>query len=125
MAGENHCNKYNSCYLICLSSLEEESWWRLTPDHPMCQSDCSKAQGTSGLSRSKHLCRRSAGSLGEGIGHFAQTGIGTAGIQLNFGLLLAIGPIGNTQFGVTPDGSPVFTRDIGTTEIYALTVKWP
>lgn len=52
----------------------------------MCQSDFSKAQGTSGLSRSKHLCRRSAGSLGEGSGHFAQTEIGTAEIQLNFGL---------------------------------------
>jgi hypothetical protein len=40
-------------------------------------------------------------------------------------VLLAIGPSGNTQFGVAPDGSPVFTRDTGTTEIYALTVKWP
>jgi DNA-binding winged helix-turn-helix (wHTH) protein/Tol biopolymer transport system component len=30
-----------------------------------------------------------------------------------------------TQLNVTPDGSPVFTRDIGTQEIYALTVKWP
>jgi hypothetical protein len=40
-------------------------------------------------------------------------------------VFLAIGPSGNTQFGVAPDGSPVFTRDIGTTEIYALTVKWP
>jgi hypothetical protein len=41
------------------------------------------------------------------------------------GLALALGPGGNTQFGVAPDGSPVFTRDIGTREIYALTVKWP
>ena len=32
---------------------------------------------------------------------------------------------GNTQITVAPDGSPVFTRDIGTQEIYALTVKWP
>lgn len=32
---------------------------------------------------------------------------------------------GNTQISVAPDGSPVFTRDIGTQEIYALTVKWP
>jgi hypothetical protein len=40
-------------------------------------------------------------------------------------VFLAIGPSGNTQFGVASDGSPVFTRDIGTTEIYALTVKWP
>jgi eukaryotic-like serine/threonine-protein kinase len=37
----------------------------------------------------------------------------------------AIGPDGNTQIGVAPDGSAVFTRDIGTQEIYALTVKWP
>jgi dipeptidyl aminopeptidase/acylaminoacyl peptidase len=32
---------------------------------------------------------------------------------------------GSTQISVAPDGSPVFTRDIGTEEIYALTVKWP
>jgi hypothetical protein len=30
-----------------------------------------------------------------------------------------------TEVGVAPDGSPVFTRDIGTQEIYALTVRWP
>ncbi len=30
-----------------------------------------------------------------------------------------------TQINVAPDGSPVFTRDIGTQELYALTVKWP
>jgi len=30
-----------------------------------------------------------------------------------------------TQISVTADGSPVFTRDIGTQEIYALAVKWP
>ena len=36
-----------------------------------------------------------------------------------------IGPDGNTQISVAPDGSAVFTRDIGTQEIYALTVKWP
>jgi serine/threonine protein kinase len=30
-----------------------------------------------------------------------------------------------TQVDVAPDGSPVFTRNIGTQEIYALTVKWP
>ena len=30
-----------------------------------------------------------------------------------------------TQVGFTPDASPVFTRDIGTQEIYALSVKWP
>jgi hypothetical protein len=31
----------------------------------------------------------------------------------------------NTQIDVAPDGSPVFTRDIGTQEIYALNVRWP
>jgi hypothetical protein len=36
-----------------------------------------------------------------------------------------LGPVGNTQVSVAPDGSAVFTRDIGTQEIYALTVKWP
>jgi hypothetical protein len=40
-------------------------------------------------------------------------------------LPLAIGPDSNTQVSVAPDGSPVFTRDIGTQEIYALSVKWP
>jgi Tol biopolymer transport system component len=30
-----------------------------------------------------------------------------------------------TNIGVAPDGSPVFTRDIGTQEIYALNIKWP
>jgi dipeptidyl aminopeptidase/acylaminoacyl peptidase len=30
-----------------------------------------------------------------------------------------------TYLSVAPDGSPVFTRDIGTQEIYALSVKWP
>jgi hypothetical protein len=30
-----------------------------------------------------------------------------------------------TQIDVAPDGSPVFTRDIGTQEIYALNVRWP
>jgi Tol biopolymer transport system component/tRNA A-37 threonylcarbamoyl transferase component Bud32 len=37
----------------------------------------------------------------------------------------ATGPDGNTQISVAPDGSPVFTRDIGTQEIYTLTLKWP
>jgi serine/threonine protein kinase/WD40 repeat protein len=32
---------------------------------------------------------------------------------------------GDAGLSVAPDGSPVFTRDIGTQEIYALTVKWP
>lgn len=30
----------------------------------------------------------------------------------------------STQISVAPDGSPVFTRDLGTQEIYSLTVKW-
>ncbi len=30
-----------------------------------------------------------------------------------------------TQLDVAPDGSPVFARDIGTQEIYALHVRWP
>ncbi len=33
--------------------------------------------------------------------------------------------LGNTQLNVAPDNSPVLTRDIGTQEVYALTVKWP
>jgi DNA-binding winged helix-turn-helix (wHTH) protein/WD40 repeat protein len=37
----------------------------------------------------------------------------------------ALGPDGNTQISVAPDGAPVFTRDVGTEEIYALTLKWP
>ena len=41
------------------------------------------------------------------------------------GLHRATGPGGNTEISVAPDGSAVFTRDIGTQEIYALTVKWP
>jgi hypothetical protein len=41
------------------------------------------------------------------------------------GLHRAVGPGGNTELSVAPDGSAVFTRDIGTQEIYALTVKWP
>jgi Tol biopolymer transport system component len=41
------------------------------------------------------------------------------------GLHRATGPAGNTEISVAPDGSAVFTRDIGTQEIYALRVKWP
>ena len=40
------------------------------------------------------------------------------------GLRRALGPDGNTQISVAPDGSPIFTRDIGTQEVYALSVKW-
>jgi hypothetical protein len=32
---------------------------------------------------------------------------------------------GNTQISVAPDGSPVFTRDTGYQEIYALNIRWP
>jgi Tol biopolymer transport system component len=31
----------------------------------------------------------------------------------------------NTQISVAPDGSAIFTRDVGTQEVYALSVKWP
>ena len=41
------------------------------------------------------------------------------------GLRLAHGPDNGTQISVAPDGSPLFTLDVGTQEIYALTVKWP
>jgi len=41
------------------------------------------------------------------------------------GLSLARGPDSNSQISVAPDGSPLFTRQIGTEEIYSLTVKWP
>ena len=34
-------------------------------------------------------------------------------------------PYTSSQVSVAPDGSPLFTRDIGTQEIYALSVKWP
>jgi Tol biopolymer transport system component len=37
----------------------------------------------------------------------------------------AVGPDQNTQISVAPDGSAIFTRDVGTQEIYALTLKWP
>jgi eukaryotic-like serine/threonine-protein kinase len=40
------------------------------------------------------------------------------------GLHRATGPGGNTEISVAPDGSPVFTRDIGSQEIYALALKW-
>ena len=41
------------------------------------------------------------------------------------GLHRALGPGGGTELGIAPDGSPVFTRNIGSQEIYALTVRWP
>lgn len=33
--------------------------------------------------------------------------------------------VGNTQLSVAPDNSALVTRDIGTQEIYAISVKWP
>ena len=30
-----------------------------------------------------------------------------------------------TQFKVAPDGSPIFTRDTGYQELYALNIRWP
>ena len=39
-------------------------------------------------------------------------------------LPLATGPDGKTQISVAPEGSLVITHDIGTQEIYSLTVKW-
>jgi Tol biopolymer transport system component len=33
--------------------------------------------------------------------------------------------VGRVRLNVAPDGSPVFTRDIGSQEIYALSVHWP
>jgi Tol biopolymer transport system component len=32
---------------------------------------------------------------------------------------------GDTQVNVAPDGSPIFTRDTGYQEIYALNIRWP
>jgi WD40 repeat protein len=37
----------------------------------------------------------------------------------------ALDPGGNTQISVAPDGSAIFTRDVGTQEVYALTLKRP
>jgi len=34
-------------------------------------------------------------------------------------------PYTSAQVSVAPDGSSLFTRDTGTQEIYALSVKWP
>jgi hypothetical protein len=31
----------------------------------------------------------------------------------------------DTRFNVAPDGSPIFTRDTGYQEIYALNIRWP
>jgi serine/threonine protein kinase len=41
------------------------------------------------------------------------------------GLRRVVDVFGATQINVAPDGSPLFTRDIGTQEIYALDIKWP
>jgi hypothetical protein len=34
-------------------------------------------------------------------------------------------PYESTEINVAPDGSALFTRDVGTQEVYALSVKWP
>ena len=41
------------------------------------------------------------------------------------GLRRVVDSFFGTQVGAAPDGSVLLTRDIGTQEIYALTVKWP
>jgi DNA-binding winged helix-turn-helix (wHTH) protein/Tol biopolymer transport system component len=38
---------------------------------------------------------------------------------------LAPGSLGYTQMSVAQDGSPVLTYEVGTQEVYALSVKWP
>ena len=35
-----------------------------------------------------------------------------------------VGFFGGTQVDVAPDGSPIFTRDVGNREIYALKIRW-
>jgi Tol biopolymer transport system component len=37
----------------------------------------------------------------------------------------AVDSIEETQISIAPDGSAIFTRDIGSQEIYALNVRWP
>jgi eukaryotic-like serine/threonine-protein kinase len=41
------------------------------------------------------------------------------------GLRRVIDPYSGTQVGITPEGSLLLTRDVGTQEIYALDVTWP
>lgn len=41
------------------------------------------------------------------------------------GFPMARGPDWSATITVAPDGSPIFTRELGTQEIYALRVKWP
>jgi len=41
------------------------------------------------------------------------------------GLHRVVDPLEMTTLGIAPDGSVLLTRDVGTQEIYALTVKWP
>jgi hypothetical protein len=38
---------------------------------------------------------------------------------------LADDPYEQVEMSVAPDGMPVLTRDIGTQEIYAISVRWP
>jgi hypothetical protein len=37
----------------------------------------------------------------------------------------AVNSNGDTGLNVAPDGSPIFTRDTGYQEIYALNIRWP
>ncbi len=42
------------------------------------------------------------------------------------GLRRALDPLlSGTLMSVAPDGSPMFTRDVGSQEICALTINWP
>jgi dipeptidyl aminopeptidase/acylaminoacyl peptidase len=41
------------------------------------------------------------------------------------GLRRVVDSLEGTQLDVAPDGSPVFARDIGAQEIYALNIRWP
>ena len=41
------------------------------------------------------------------------------------GLRRVVDPQVGTTIAIGPDGSVLFTRDVGTDEIYALTLRWP
>jgi len=42
------------------------------------------------------------------------------------GVRRVVDPVeGQTQLTLAPDGLPILARDIGSQEIYALTVRWP
>ena len=56
---------------------------------------------------------------------FSDLHIETIASMKNLRRVMDMMQVGRVRLNVAPDGSPVFTRDIGTQEIYALTVKWP